>query len=214
MMKANLLFAIFLVMAASLYSQSMETDKPPSSEYYLQKSLSQRQIGNIFLGVGTAALVVPSLIFIPNPPPKGDYTMAFLSMGFGTALIISSIPIFDASARNRIKGRPDNLYLRKSKDQRLTGFLFLGLGTATFIIPPSIFAAAADDPVDEEYGIALLPPLVGAAMILASIPILIESGVNKRKGMSISFKNETTPSIQNGNLISKSVPALSLKIGL
>jgi peptidoglycan/LPS O-acetylase OafA/YrhL len=212
-MKTNLLFAIFLVMVTSLYSQSTETDKPPSNEYYLQKSLSQRQGGNTLLCVGTAALVIPSFIFIKSGPSIDDYTMAYVSMGLGTALIISSIPVFDASARNRMKGRPNNLYLQKSKDQRLTGYLLLGLGTATFIIPPAGLAKT-DDPTTEEYGIALLPPFVGAAMILVSVPILIQAGVNKRKGMSISFKNETVPSIQNGNLLSKSVPALSLKIGL
>ena len=212
-MKTYILFALFPFMTTSLYSQTMNTDKPLPSEYYLQKSLSQRQIGNILLCAGTAAIIVPSLIFLPNPPPKGDYTMAFVSMSLGAAMIISSIPVFDASARSRIKGSPNNLYLQKGKDQRLTGYLTLGLGTAALIIPLASFVNV-DEPYVEEFYIAVLPPLVGAAMILISIPILIESGVNKRKGMSLSFKNETVPSIQNGNLLSKSAPALSLKIGL
>jgi hypothetical protein len=191
-MKTNLLFAIFLVMANSLYSQTTNHIQPFPNIDYLEKSRDQRVIGNTLLGLGSAAIIIPSFIFLSNSPPNGDYTMAFASMGLGMVMIIGSTVPFDASGRNRIKGRPNNLYLQKSRDQRLTGYLVLGLGTAVFIIPPANLVNV-DDPAEEDYAIALFPPLMGAAMILASVPILIQAGVNKRKGMSISFKMKQYP---------------------
>jgi len=55
---------------------------------------------------------------------------------------------------------------------------------------------------------------VGAALIVSSVPILIIAGSNKRKAMSFSIESDIYPHIGNSSLVSRSVPSLSLKIGL
>jgi hypothetical protein len=108
---------------------------------------------------------------------------------------------------------PNNYFIQKSKNQRETGFVLLGMGTAAFAIPIIIYASDPEfDPTEISSPVGPLSILIGAVMIVSSVPIFISAGNNKRKGMSLSFKNERTLNIQNGGLLSESVPSLSLKI--
>jgi len=106
-------------------------------------------------------------------------------------------------------------YLQKSKNQRALAYTFLGVGAAAFAIPVIIYAS---DPYFNAADIISpagpLSILAGIGLMVASVPVFYAAGNNKRKGMSLSFKNETAPYIQNGSILSKSVPSLSLKIGL
>jgi len=138
-MKTNLIIAIFLAVAASLHSQTIENKQPKPNNYFIQKSKNQRELGYILLGVGAAAFAIPVIIYASDP------------------------------------------HLDLSEIESPVG-------------PLSI--------------------LLGAGLMVTSVPIFIAAGNNKRKGMSLSFKNETAPHIQSGIILSKSVPALSLKFGL
>lgn len=55
---------------------------------------------------------------------------------------------------------------------------------------------------------------VGVLSMLGSIPLFIASAKNKRRAMSVSFKNEMIPQLQGGSFVNQSAPSLSLKIGL
>jgi hypothetical protein len=55
---------------------------------------------------------------------------------------------------------------------------------------------------------------IGGVAALSSIPLFIASGRNKRKGMSLSFKNETAPQIQKNSFVYRTVPSLKLRLNL
>jgi hypothetical protein len=54
----------------------------------------------------------------------------------------------------------------------------------------------------------------GLAIVVASIPLYISSSKNKRKAMSITFKNQLIPQIQKESFVNVPVPSLTLKISL
>jgi len=98
-------------------------------------------------------------------------------------------------------------YLKKSKTQKITGFIFLGAGAITFI---SVSGGNTD------FGTLGTVVVLGAVATLASIPFFIASGRNKRKAknVSLSFKFENNPTIQLAEISSHSYPAISLKLNL
>jgi hypothetical protein len=61
-----------------------------------------------------------------------------------------------------------------------------------------------------------LPVLVisGGGLVAGSIPLFLAAGKNKRRGMSMAFKNETVPLLKNGSLSKWSCPSVSIKIDL
>lgn len=96
-------------------------------------------------------------------------------------------------------------YLQKSKSQRTSAFILLGTGAA-------LLAVAAPGNVSFD----ILPILVigGGAAIIGSIPLFIAAGKNKRRAMSLSFKNETVPLPQPGGFANQSALSVTINIGL
>ncbi len=98
-------------------------------------------------------------------------------------------------------------YLQKSKSQKTTGFVFLGIA-ATCI------AIAA--PGDVSFGV--LPVLVigGAGAAVGSILLFSAARRNKRKAMSMttSIDAKKIPNVSSSGILYSSYPALSLKIKL
>ena len=72
----------------------------------------------------------------------------------------------------------------------------------------------SEGPIGQKTTFHAVPGVLGAAMMVSSIPLFIASGRNKKKGMSLSFKNEITPQIQKNSFVNRSVPSLTLKISL
>jgi len=93
-------------------------------------------------------------------------------------------------------------YLQKSKSQRTSAFILLGTGAA-------LLAVAAPGNVSFD----ILPILVigGGAAIVGSIPLFIAAGKNKRKAMSLSFKNETVPLPKYGGFTYQCATSLTPK---
>ncbi len=97
-------------------------------------------------------------------------------------------------------------YLKKSKTQKIVGFVFLGAGVITLV---SVSGGNTD------FGTLGTVVVAGAVSVLASIPFFIASGRNKRKAnnASLSFKfekNQTMPA----EISFHSFPAISLKLNL
>lgn len=114
-------------------------------------------------------------------------------------------------------------YLQKSKNKKKIAWIFLGGGAvliATGAIIPAgdltdqfnIYTGAKDIHENDAIKGALI--VGGGLSMLASIPFFIASGKNKRKAMSVSFKNETAPQFLSKGLVTTNIPCLSLKIGL
>jgi hypothetical protein len=100
-------------------------------------------------------------------------------------------------------------YLQKSKLQKKTGLILLLGGTACVLVVPIGVLV-----LTKSYPAAAITMAVGLIAIPASIPFLVAASRNKKKALSLSFKNETAPQLQKNSFINRSVPSLSLKISL
>lgn len=98
-------------------------------------------------------------------------------------------------------------YLKKSKAQKIFGFIFLGAGAITLI---SVSGGNTD------FGTLGTLVVAGGLATLASIPLFIASGRNKRKAKnaSLSIKVEKNQTIQPNELSFHLFPAISLKLNL
>jgi len=101
-------------------------------------------------------------------------------------------------------------YLKKSKNQKTIAWVLLGggvaLGTGAIIWGTSNIFSTSSGP-----DILLV---TGGACMLGSIPLFIASSRNKKKGLSLSFKNEMIQKLQRDSFVNLSIPSLSLKINL
>jgi hypothetical protein len=96
-------------------------------------------------------------------------------------------------------------YLAKSKRQKTTAWIMLGAGGI-------LLAIAAPGNVSFD----ILPVLVigGGGLVAGSIPLFFAAGKNKRRAMSMAFKNETVPLLKNGGFAKLSCPSVAIKIDL
>ena len=96
-------------------------------------------------------------------------------------------------------------YLTKSKSQKTAAFILLGIGVTTLTI-----AAVGDLDLDVLGTVVI----VGGVATIASIPLFIASGKNKRKAMkATAFINmKTVPLLQKQSFIQNSYPAFSVNI--
>ncbi len=124
-------------------------------------------------------------------------------------------------------------FILKSKHQKTAAWVFLGGGFALSTIGVIIATPKAAE--DVGYGILLFPNIIagnpqpapnndytgetvlvisGVVAMLSSVPLFIASSKNKRKAMSLSFKNEPALQSLRGSLVTRSVPSLNFKISL
>ena len=109
-------------------------------------------------------------------------------------------------------------YLQKSKHQKTAAWILLG-GGGTFIVTGIIIPRGelTHEGFWNSYkndGIKGSFVLSGTLAMLGSIPLFIAGGKNKRKGTSLSFKNEKMLQLQKSSLAYRSIPSLSVKINL
>jgi hypothetical protein len=111
-------------------------------------------------------------------------------------------------------------YLKKSKSQKTTAWILLAGGTVLTTIGAGV---ALGGGLDCAYGnptcgkdqtLAVVLTISGSAAVLGSIPLFIAAGRNKRKAVSVSFKNEKSLQVQNHSLVYQPLPSLTLKITL
>ena len=103
-------------------------------------------------------------------------------------------------------------YLQKSKNQKTTAWVLLGGGAALILVGDLIGNRKESSFNDAGTGVIIAG--AGVLSMLGSIPLFIASGKNKRKAMSLSFKNEMIPRLQNSSFVNRAVPSLSFKISL
>ena len=122
---------------------------------------------------------------------------------FTMLLILSATSFSQQTNPSKPVTRAD--YLLKSKNQKIGAWILLGSGAVIFaIVAPGNVSFDALGPL----------VVVGTLATLGSIPLFIASGRNKRKGMRLSFKNETTPQIQKSSIVYRYVPSITIKISL
>lgn len=99
-------------------------------------------------------------------------------------------------------------YLKKSKKQKTTAWVLLSTGSLSLLL--------GSVEVNPDYGkstnrVFLL--IGGLVMVGASITLFTASARNKKRGMSLSLKNDTVPKLRHNTLGYSSAPSISLKIG-
>ena len=100
-------------------------------------------------------------------------------------------------------------YLKKTKNQKKAAWILLGTGSLAIIL-----GTIEVNPNYGENNNSSFFLVGGLIAIGASVPLFIASARNKKKGMSLSFKNNTVPRLRNNNLNYSSIPSIGLKIGL
>ena len=111
-------------------------------------------------------------------------------------------------------------YLKKSKHQKTAAWALLG-GGGTFIVTGIIITKGElihenfigqksykNDRIKGDF------VLSGTLAMLGSIPLFIAASRNKKKAMSMSFKNQMLPQLQSTGFKYQNIPSLNLKISL
>lgn len=100
-------------------------------------------------------------------------------------------------------------YLKKSKHQKRAAWILLGTGSLATVL--------ATIEVNPDYGESTNRPFLfigGLVMIGASVHLFIASARNKKRAMSLSFKNENIQQILNSSIVNRNIPSLNLKLNL
>lgn len=137
---------------------------------------------------------------------------------FSIILLCCTISLFSQQTTSTpVLSKSD--YLKKSKNQKKIAWILLGGGGALvltgIIIPKGEITHQGF--LGNDYkndGKKSAFKSTGALLMLGSIPLFLASSKNKKKGMSVSFKNETVPNIYRQSIVSLPLPSLALKISL
>jgi hypothetical protein len=100
-----------------------------------------------------------------------------------------------------------DVYLKKSKTQKIIGWCLLGAGS---IIWTAGISQAANGSNDDDGGDTALG--IGTAMGIGGVTFLILGGINKKKAMSLSFQQQHVPYLQKNSLVHQKIPALSMRL--
>lgn len=114
-------------------------------------------------------------------------------------------------------------YLKKSKNQKTLGKILSGGGAAMFVTGILVITDDAahavgnflnPNPPPDKNNAVLSDVLIvaGIASIIASVPVFISAGSNRRKAASISFKLEKMPVMQKQSQVIRSFAAVSFSI--
>jgi hypothetical protein len=108
-------------------------------------------------------------------------------------------------------------YLKKAKNQKTTGWVLLGTGSAAGIIGIALMASNGFviNPTEENENAAGTGGVLfttGVLCDLASIPFFISAGKNKRRAAEISAGTQKTYLPLNSALTMRYIPSLTVKI--
>ena len=129
---------------------------------------------------------------------------------FSLLLMVSVASFSQPTINHALAVKTD--YLKKSNNQKFAAWVLFGGGAAVLAI--TALSNLGLDFTGPKKKFPIVPVGIGAICMAGSIPLFIASAKNKRKAMSMSFKNETVPQLQNASFVNRSLPSLSLKISL
>ncbi len=112
-------------------------------------------------------------------------------------------------------------FLQKRKNQITAGKILAGTGLTMSMIGICIAIKDVGDIFDpnsvnisKNTRIADILGYTGLGLMAASIPFFIAAKKNKKKAITLSFKNEKVPQLQKRNIVYNNLPSLTLKISL
>ncbi|MEP7143160.1 MAG: hypothetical protein ABI707_09835 [Ferruginibacter sp.] len=103
-------------------------------------------------------------------------------------------------------------YLKRSKTLWKVAIIMVSAGGAMVIT--GIALAANNNNYGDNETVAGVLFFGGCAVMLSSLGFSIPAHINKKKALSVSFKNEPASVLQRSAVFYKSVPSVSLKIAL
>ena len=101
-------------------------------------------------------------------------------------------------------------YLKKSKGQKTGAFILLGAG----LLSASLGSVQVNPNIGGNNSGNTAFLVTGLTAIGISVPLFLASSKNKKKAMSMSFKNQMMPQLQSSGFVYKTVPSLNFKISL
>ena len=101
-------------------------------------------------------------------------------------------------------------YLKKSKGQKTGAFILLGAG----LLSVSLGSVQVNPNIGGNNSGNTAFLVTGLTAIGISVPLFIASSKNKKKAMSMSFKNQPLPQLQNYGFANRAIPSLNIKISL
>jgi hypothetical protein len=113
-------------------------------------------------------------------------------------------------------------FLQKSKNQKTAAWILMGggslLGAVGFVFllteAATEFANIFEPTPQKTSNTGEILFYTGIVVMAGSIPLFISSHRNKKKGLSLSFKNETVPQLQKSSFVYKYLPSLTLRLSL
>jgi hypothetical protein len=146
------------------------------------------------------------------------YKITFMKQVTTTLLLI----IFSATTFSQQTDSPPTLtkqdYLKKSKSQNTAAWILAGAGTGLIVVAfattnvSDIGDAINGDNSGLNSGTALF--VTGAIVAVSSIPLFIIAAKNKRRAMSIAFKNEPVFTPFRIDIMNSTIPSFTLKFSL
>jgi len=103
-------------------------------------------------------------------------------------------------------------YMLKSKRQKSAAWVLLGGGIA-LMGTGFLIGNGKEASFDDAAG-GVIVAGIGVLSAIGSIPLFIASARNKRKGMSLSFKTETTSPFFKGGFLCRYYPSVAFKVSL
>ena len=133
-------------------------------------------------------------------------------------IIITSVTLFiTINCFSQTSEKVD--YRQKSKNQKTAAWVLLGGGALIDIVGAIVYPKhlglldnTASDLSKEKTAYILF--ITGTASMLGSIPFFASSAKNKRRSMTVSFKNESASQLQRGIVLNKPLASLSFTIRL
>ena len=134
------------------------------------------------------------------------YILAFSALAISTSFLM---------AQEKTGGD----YLKLAKKQKIIGIGLMVGGAGTVWLGTTLETKAKNSSFDlsnvgdhavMKTGVIFL----GAGLMVLGIKLLVQSGKNKKRGASLSFKNEIIQKIKNSSLVHTPMPAVSIRINL
>jgi len=115
-------------------------------------------------------------------------------------------------------------YLQKAKGQKTGAIILIAAGGALVIAGAAVATKDLNDDLgnifepdtetNKHETLATVLVVAGIAAIAGSIGLFVSAHKNKKRAMSVSFKNEPTLQLQRSMAFYRSVPSFTLKISL
>ncbi len=131
-------------------------------------------------------------------------------------VLLLSLFVISVSAQQTTSapGLPKTEYMKKSKKQKTTAWILLGGGTTVGFIGLTQLNLAGSDNGEVNNTPGTVMFIVGGVAALTSISFFSASKKNKRKAISMSFKNQMIPQLQTNGIVYRAIPSFNAIIGL